>query len=653
VTPSRPNPEFSAQPPKLPELELLERIGVGGYGEVWLCRNALGALRAVKIVRRAEFEDERPYEREFGGIRKFEPISRSHEGFVDLLQVGRNDTEGWFYYVMELADRMESSPNYQPRTLAAEVKRRGALPLDESLRIALMLAGALAELHRRELVHRDIKPSNLIFVGGVPKLADIGLVASATDARSFVGTEGFIPPEGPGTPQADLYSLGIVLYVMATGKTHRDFPEPPGNLATRPDRARYLEFSAIIHRACQANPRDRYSNAAAMLADLQRLSAGRSVKRRHSLQRGWAWSWKTAAVIALLAVAVVLVKNDRQRRAILARQNANPWVKMGTTNPAAWQAFQRALQMQSSYTAKGTSNGIAEYERAVALDPNFVGAWSTLSIMLTIAVNEGYLPWTNALPRAKFCVERALQLNPKTGCAYISLAQCNLNMDYDFATAEPLFRKGIALDPTNWTLRDNFAWYLAFYRRFAEAEALETQINQGHPEQGGPYMTRALAQCALENPREGLRLFDEGMRLASYRPYWYLLRGDILWAASQHDAAARDWLREIELDGFPCLDPATDAAALRQVLEERGPESFLQAFIALLEERNQAGRFVLAFDLARLHAHAGHRAKALDYLETAIDEHRARILIVNVDPAFNCLRLEPRFHGALRRLKLE
>ena len=61
-------------------------------------------------------------------------------------------------------------------------------------------------------------------------------------------------PEGPGTPAADLYSLGIVLYVLGTGQSHRDFPEPPADLASQPDRERerWLEFSAVIHRACQA-----------------------------------------------------------------------------------------------------------------------------------------------------------------------------------------------------------------------------------------------------------------------------------------------------------------------------------------------------------------------------------------------------------------
>jgi len=78
--------------------------GRGSYGEVWLARNAVGTPRAVMIVRRAKFDEDRPDEPEFAGLRKFEPISRSHEGFVDLVQVGRHDAEGYFYYVMELAD---------------------------------------------------------------------------------------------------------------------------------------------------------------------------------------------------------------------------------------------------------------------------------------------------------------------------------------------------------------------------------------------------------------------------------------------------------------------------------------------------------------------------------------------------------------------
>ena len=83
---------------------LLRRIGAGAYGEVWLARNVTGLYRAVKVVWRARFDHERTYEREFTGLKHYEPISRLHPGLTDVLQVGRDDAAGYFYYVIELAD---------------------------------------------------------------------------------------------------------------------------------------------------------------------------------------------------------------------------------------------------------------------------------------------------------------------------------------------------------------------------------------------------------------------------------------------------------------------------------------------------------------------------------------------------------------------
>jgi serine/threonine protein kinase len=89
--------------PKIADHDLLRVIGRGAYGEVWLARHTrLGTLRAIKIIRRDQFGDARPFTREFDGIQKYEPISRSHPNLVSILHVG--GTEDCFYYVMELAD---------------------------------------------------------------------------------------------------------------------------------------------------------------------------------------------------------------------------------------------------------------------------------------------------------------------------------------------------------------------------------------------------------------------------------------------------------------------------------------------------------------------------------------------------------------------
>jgi serine/threonine protein kinase len=174
-----------------------------------------------------------------------------------------------------------------PKTLKHLLRTRGRLPFAESLDIALALATALEHLHGRGLVHRDIKPSNVIFVGGVPKLADIGLVTSIDATRSFVGTEGFFPPEGPGTAQADLFSLGKLFYEMATGKDRREFPELPADVTSAEEAAALSELNAIILKACQHHPEDRYATAGALREELERLRRGRSIQRQRAWQRRW------------------------------------------------------------------------------------------------------------------------------------------------------------------------------------------------------------------------------------------------------------------------------------------------------------------------------------------------------------------------------
>jgi serine/threonine protein kinase len=103
--------------PHIPDLELLRSIGSGSYGEVWLARSILGTYRAVKIVQRKAFRDEEAFEREFSGLQRFEPVSREHGGFVAILHVGRNRAEGFFYYVMELADNDSDCDRIKLKTM--------------------------------------------------------------------------------------------------------------------------------------------------------------------------------------------------------------------------------------------------------------------------------------------------------------------------------------------------------------------------------------------------------------------------------------------------------------------------------------------------------------------------------------------------------
>ena len=317
-------------PPHIPDYALLRMVGRGSYGDVWLARSATGLFRAVKIVWRARFQDIAPYEREFNGLREFAHITAGETQQLSLLHVGRNERAGFFYYVMELADDVitgrEIDPScYEPLTFRYFRDRQIVPPARDVVSQATELARGLVELHSTGHVHRDIKPSNIIVVHGRPKLADIGLVTLASEAMTYVGTEGFVPPEGPGTAAADIYSFGKVLYELATGRDRNDYPRLPENFGSRDDRAVLLELNEIILKACAPRPEERYPDVESMLGDLQLIEAGRSVRRLRRAEAGLARARRwiiAAAAIATIAAAGALVERQRAERESAGRRAA-------------------------------------------------------------------------------------------------------------------------------------------------------------------------------------------------------------------------------------------------------------------------------------------------------------------------------------------
>lgn len=353
---------FDPTPFTVPDHTLIKRIGKGSYGEVWLARNALGTWRAVKIVRRASFDADRPYEREFAGIQRFEPISRSHESQLNILQVGR--VEDGFYYVMELADDMghgrDIDPDtYTPRDLRSEMHLHGRVAVSDCLRLGLSLTTALEHLHKHGLVHRDIKPSNIVFVNGIPKLADIGLVAQAEATMSFVGTEGFVPPEGPGTPRADIYSLGKVLYEISTGHDRHQFPELPTDVGELADGDQLGELNEVLLKACQRNPAERYQSAAEMHADLALLDSGRSIVRLRGIERRLRFAQRAGTLVVLLAalVAAGWWWQARQTKLVrdLATENSRLLAQAQAAHNQAEEAQREALD-ERNHARQGEQN---------------------------------------------------------------------------------------------------------------------------------------------------------------------------------------------------------------------------------------------------------------------------------------------------------
>lgn len=257
--------------------EILEHIGSGGMADVYKakCRKS-NRYVAVKVLRKEYSEDETL-------VRRFTSEARStadlhHPNVVSILEEG-ND-QGIHYIVMELAEGM---------TLKRYIRRYGRLSVRETVDFSIQIASGIQAAHAHNIVHRDIKPQNIIVSdSGKIKVTDFGIAKAATGdtiASSTMGSVRYLSPEqargGYSDARSDIYSLGITMYEMATGKVPfdgentvaialmhlRDEIVPPRNYF--PDIPVSLE--KIIIKCTRKRPEERYQTAAELIADLQQV----------------------------------------------------------------------------------------------------------------------------------------------------------------------------------------------------------------------------------------------------------------------------------------------------------------------------------------------------------------------------------------------
>ena len=196
--------------------QIIRSIGEGGMANVYLAYDTiLDRNVAVKILRGDLANDEkfvRRFQRE-----AISASSLSHPNIVEMYDVGEDD--GNYFIVMEYIDG---------KTLKSLVKKRGALTLPEVLDIMLQLTSAIACAHDSYIIHRDIKPQNVMILDdGRVKITDFGIAIASnatelTQTNSVMGSVHYLPPEQANgltaTTKSDIYSLGILMYELITGK---------------------------------------------------------------------------------------------------------------------------------------------------------------------------------------------------------------------------------------------------------------------------------------------------------------------------------------------------------------------------------------------------------------------------------------------------
>ena len=258
--------------------EIIEKVGNGGMATVYKATDlVLKRYVAVKVLR-----DEFTTDEEF--IKRFETEAQSaarlvHANIVSIFDVGVDN--GIYYIVMELI---------QGKTLKEIiVGERGPLPWKWSVNVAIQIASALEMAHKNNIIHRDIKPHNIIITeDGVAKVTDFGIAKAVSNSTitafgTTIGSVHYFSPEhargGYTDAKSDIYSLGVVMYEMVTGKVPFDAdtpvsvalkhmqedPVPPIELNPHLPEA----VNKIILKALKKDPMLRYQTATELLQDLK------------------------------------------------------------------------------------------------------------------------------------------------------------------------------------------------------------------------------------------------------------------------------------------------------------------------------------------------------------------------------------------------
>ena len=257
--------------PKIEDYEPIQIAGRGSFGTVYLVKNNIGNLRALKVITKNKFLNQLDFEREFEGIRKYEEVSLGSKYLISILHIGGNPKDDFYYYVMEAADAASIDKSYTPDTLSSRLASKNPLPKSELISTTVDLCNGLSVLHKNGLLHRDIKASNILFVNGSPKLGDPGTIQHIENASTFIGTSGYLAPEGSTSKQSDIFALGKLLYRMMTGNSVEQFPLLPDHFYKNSQVVFFRELNSIVCKACEINIEKRFKSAEHFLKAIKRI----------------------------------------------------------------------------------------------------------------------------------------------------------------------------------------------------------------------------------------------------------------------------------------------------------------------------------------------------------------------------------------------
>lgn len=523
-------------------------VGRGGMGEVYEAADQeLGGRLALKLILPGLVQNEEMLAR----FRREVNVARqvTHPNLCRIFDVGRDQADGvdLLYLTMEFIDG---------ETLAAYLKRRGRLEVDEAQRVLAQIAAGLAALHEKRMVHRDLKPSNVMLPrtenGEVRAvIGDFGLARAVyeeslagglSQTGMVLGTPGYMSPEQMAgqrvTTASDIYSLGVLAFEMVTGirasseSAARGHGLPP-------------HWERVIRRCLDENPRARPASA---LEVAGALAAPKGLSRRWWLAGGVAaalagaapmiWRWVPRPDAGYEA-ALELLKHEYRPGAVLsAIQMLEPMAQAAGAKGEIHAALGNGYycRYQETQNTAWLKKAARAAERAALADESSAAA---RVLRGRIHMAEG------ADAEAASDLQSALQLDARSAEVFVALAELAEKRGRG-AEIEPSLRKAVELEAADqWKSRAAYGRHLFGERRWDEARKAFEGVVAAAPDNAEGYAHLGWIALGQERYAEARGAFEKELALApGYRVYLDL--GEVLALQGGYGEAAKWFQRATE-----------------------------------------------------------------------------------------------------------
>jgi TolB-like protein/Tfp pilus assembly protein PilF len=323
-------------------------------------------------------------------------------------------------------------------------------------------------------------------------------------------------------------------------------------------------------------------------------------------------------------------------------------------SPEAHQAYLEGLEGFNSRTKTGFEGAIVEFDRAIAIDPNYALAYAGLARTYSVAPVFGVGAPIEALSKARDAASKALAIDDAVNSAHSTLGFFYAHIDFDWPAAEKEFRRGIELNPSDANAHMFYSnSFLSVHGRHDEAVAemrvaLELDPLSASVDSflGRTYLWARRYSDALAQLKSCVQRFPNFAlgheRLAHL--YTYIGKFD---EAINEETKARLLIGEDPRDALKQED------ALRAALAARGPHGYWAELLTVSQMNNKVPEaYFTSYGIAVLYARLGEKDKALESLERAYAERQIAMTELSIEPAFDPLRSDERFHSLLRRVGL-